>query len=402
MKIVHISSATTGGAGIAAYRLHLGLIKEANIESSFIQKDKLRDLPPNVFKCEPYYPLIYKLKKYFNQTSDDYYNKIISKYPADYEIASIPVAPFRIENHPIVREADIINLHWAANFLNYPTFFKNIEQPIVWTLHDMNPFQGLFHYEEDIVKNKPSLGVLDRQAREEKANYIHQKDNLTIVSPSQWLKQKSETSDTLKQYPHRVIPNGLDFSLYPISDRNIAKKELQVDNDKKTILFAAHLSENHRKGFDLLRDAVNRLETTDFNLISVGGKETLINSNINHIHFNHVNEVSELNKIYSAADVTVLPSREDNLPNIMLESMANGTPVISFANGGMAEHIETGMNGILINEINADMFSKSISDFLNNNYNFDNIKIRKYALNHFSDKIQAERYVQLYNSLLNR
>lgn len=402
MKIVQISASMHGGAGIAAYRLHQGLLNSHEANSFFLQKDQIEGSPKQVYKCEPYYPLQYKIKKLFKATSDDFYNKEINKFPADYEIVSIPVAPFRIEDHPLIKEADIIQLHWVANFINYPTFFRKTTQPIVWTLHDMNPFQGLFHYEEDKTKNKATLGALDERVYKEKLAAIHSRNNITVVTPSEWLKQKSEASEILGRYLHRTISNGLDLSLYPLLDRKKQKQEIQVDNEKKTILFLAHLTENPRKGFDLLQEAIDKMDNTNFNLISVGGKKIPINNRIKHIHFNNINEVSRINKIYAAADITILPSREDNLPNVMLESLANGTPVLSFANGGMAEHLTTGINGIIVSEISSEALRKNMNDFLNNKYTFDNEKIRQYAFDHFSEHLQTERYISLYKEILNK
>lgn len=403
MKIVHISAAATGGAGIAAFRIHLGLSDQEGVSSSFVQKFKVTDklIGKNVFQCQPYYPLSYRLKKKFHLAEDDLYRKEIDKYPLNYEIVTLPTAPFRVENHPMVKEADIVHLHWVADFLNYPTFFESIKQPIIWTLHDMNPFQGIFHYEEDTINNKDTLGILDNDILTKKINFIHKKDNIVIVTPSGWLKNKSENSRTFKQYPHLLIPYGLDFDLYPLLNRQSEKDKLSINNGKKTILFVAHFIQVHRKGFDLLQQAINNLGITDFNLISVGGKRIEVNDNINHIHFDHIDEVSMLNMIYSAADVTVLPSREDNLPNVMLESLANGTPVISYRNGGMAEHIRSGENGILVNQISAEALSNEIKKFLSDKYSFASAeKIREYTLTHLNKEIQSQRYIQLYKEIL--
>jgi len=266
----------------------------------------------------------------------------------------------------------------------------------------MNSFQGLFHYRQDEINSKGILGNFDREIHNLKLKSIHQKKDIHIVTLSSWLREYSESSSTFQRYPHYLIPNGLNFDSYPLLDNNQMKKKEKLDNGLKTLLFIADNIENYRKGFDILLSSINKLGNINFNLISLGGKKIYVNDKINHIHYDRVMAINKLNELYSVADITVIPSREDNLPNIMLESFANGTPIMSFSNGGMAEHIKSGENGILINDnINADTLAAGINDFLLDKYHFDRINIRKYAMDKFSASIQTEKYINLYHSILN-
>lgn len=402
MKVAHISAYTGGGAGIAAYRLHKGLLKSNMLESFFVQKGIVENNQNNVYQCLPSYPLFYRIKKKFRLTEDDYFTKKIEKAEHNYEIVSIPLTPFRIENLDTVKQADIVHLHWVSDFLNYPSFFKMIKQPIVWTLHDLNPFMGIFHYRDDKYLNFNSLDSIEQKALAIKKKAIGLRENITIVTPSNWLKFLSEKSSLFMPYKHHVISYGIDFNLYPKLERSSCKADLGIDPLKPTLLFIAHNIEVRRKGFDLLQNAIKRMDNNNFNLISVGGKKIGIKLDVKHLHFEYIKSIQELNKIYTAADLTILPSREDNLPNVMLESFANGTPVLSFANGGMKEHITTGINGILINnEINHENLKQKITDFINKNYDFDRNQIRQYALDHFSEQQQINAYIKLYSQILN-
>ncbi|MDR2993391.1 MAG: hypothetical protein LBV11_06090, partial [Bacillus cereus] len=104
----------------------------------------------NVYMSEKDNSFIAKISRKLNIDNVTLHKKKLDKLEGKYEIASIPFSSYRLENHPLIKEADIIHLHWIAdNFLNYPTFFKNIKQPIVWTLHDINPFRGIFHFDGD-------------------------------------------------------------------------------------------------------------------------------------------------------------------------------------------------------------------------------------------------------------
>ncbi|MDH6309753.1 glycosyltransferase involved in cell wall biosynthesis [Dysgonomonas sp. PFB1-18] len=406
MKIVQISStATYGGAGIAALRLHQSLMKHSGIESVFVQRlpvDAGFAEENNIYTAATGRGLITRFRKKYNVHTEHYHWVNLNKYPADYEIATFGTTSYRLEELPVIKEADIIHLHWVAEFLNYPTFFKNIKQPIVWTLHDMNPFRGMFHYREDEEKNRVNFGELDKKTLRIKTDAIHKHKNINVVCLSEWMKGRSQASEAFGIYPHYLIPNGLDFSKYPVLDKHLAKKAVGVDNALLTILFVANGSHIYRKGFDLVVDALAALNRKDYNLISVGGDKIEVGTDIKHIHHNRIDNIAQLNELYSAADMTVLPSREDNLPNVMLESFANGTPVMSFTNGGMAEHVKTGENGVLINTIGSAPLAQGIEDFLNNRYIFDSEKIRDYALTHFSDTLQVEKYINLYKEILNR
>lgn len=406
MKIVHIST-IHGGAGIAALRLHQRLMKQPGIESEFIQRFPLSPeyvQANHIFTAGTGRSLIIRALKKYNLHTEHFQYVKLNKHPKDYEIATFATSSYRLEQLPIIKEADIIHLHWVSDILNFPTFFKNVKQPIVWTLHDINPFSGMFHFESDRLKNLKTFGKLDEQIKRIKVKAINKKDDIHIVCLSEWMKEKSEASPAFRRYPHYLIPNGLDFSNYPVIDRLKAKERIGFDKNLKTLLIVGTRLDNIQKGFPLFIETINKLERKDFQLISVGASDEnlKIRSDIRHIHFENVKEVSELNNLYAAADLTVIPSYEDNLPNVMLESFANSTPVMSFSNGGMAEHIQTGENGILINKIGTEPLTQALNDFLDNKYIFDKEKIRNYATENFSETLQTEKYLHLYKDILNK
>lgn len=406
MKVVNISTLVRGGAGNAAYRLHLGLNRRNDIESTFLQIDRCigkEYLDNNVKIAYHKHSFINRIERRLNIDFENRYKKKMSKTPHTYEVASFPRTYYSLEDTEYIKNADIVNLHWISFLLNYPSFFKNVKKPIVWTLHDMNAFQGIFHYEYDQEINKKYIGNFDRTIYKQKLKWTHQALNLTIVCPSEWLKKKSENSEILGQYPHYLIPNGLNISDYPQINKNTAKETESVHNGLKTILFVANGIEIYRKGFDILSSSLTGLDCKPFNLITVGSEKfNFKNNNINHIHYDFIDDISKLNNIYTAADLTVIPSREDNLPNVMLESFANGTPVLGFSNSGMAEHIKTGINGILVNQIHSNALTGSIKDFFDNKYTFDADTIRKYTELNFSENRQVEKYVELYKQILNK
>lgn len=409
MKIAHITTAITGGAGIAALRLHEGLLKYGEgIDSYLIQKYPLtkKNDQLNVVRCTHFHPISYRLKNKLKLvsllTKEGLLLDEINKLHIEAEVTSLPISYFRLEDHPLVQEADIIHLHWTSDFINYPRFFEKVKQPIVWTLHDMNPFQGLFHYEGDVERNKLQIGHLDHKVLDIKKKALESKSNIHVVCLSEWMEKKSTANTILSRYPHYLIPNGLDISKYPRIDKIEAKTTLGINVDRKTILFIAKGIDVPRKGLDLLLGALNYLDPDSFNLISVGEKMSnyQIGSEINYKHFGVVNSPELLNQIYSAADITALPSREDNLPNVMLESLMNGTPVICFSNGGMVDYIKNNETGILLNDISVNSLSEKLAGFIKDIYSFNSDRIRDYAKAHFSIDLQVKAYVELYDQIL--
>lgn len=405
MKIVHITSSVGGGAGIAAYRIHKSLMQHEDVKSSIVQRFQPTDsqIEDNVYQYNSI-SILNKINRRLGLSKIEQYKKKIGKQPRNYEIVSLPYSYFKVHKDRIVQEADIIHLHWVTNFIDYPSFLKNTKQPIVWTLHDMNPFLGIFHYQGDVDRNKSTtLKDIDCEMLKVKLRNIGGRNNIHIATPSQWMCEHSMRSEVFKGRPHSVIGNCLNPNEYSNqNDRIACKAELGIDSSRTTLLFVADNIHNYRKGMDLLLGALQYLPTNSYNLISVGqgNIEKYLPVDINYTSLGLINNPSLLNKVYSAADVTILPSREDNLPNVMFESMLNGTPVISFSNGGMAEHIITGQNGILVDEMTSAALAGAIKQFIDGEYKFDYSDIKQYPIDNLNYEKQTQLYIDLYKSLL--
>jgi glycosyltransferase involved in cell wall biosynthesis len=132
----------------------------------------------------------------------------------------------------------------------------------------------------------------------------------------------------------------------------------------------------------------------DIMVVAVGRKpkQTDLFPNVHFLGSIHDERLMAL--AYAAADAFVIPSREDNLPNVMLEALASGTPVIGFPIGGLKETIYSGMNGLLAEEVSPLSLSNAIVQFFNKVYN--SVEIRKFAEEQFHPQIQAQKYIELY------
>ncbi len=409
-KILHLTTSSKGGAGIAALRLHRAL-REAGIASAFLSKDFTMDFEGNIiidtffnYKKPSLAQRAYrKLRLVLFPSSIQKITKYLSKLDSklDYEILTLPFSSFHLSNHPLVQQADLINLHWVGGILDYSTFFENIEKPIVWTLHDMNPFLGLFHYGEDEETNERIVKDLDSEIKKIKAIALRNIHRGAIISPSSWMLQKAKESGVFENFLiQETIPNSVDLKIFTIQDKELLRKKKGIPDTDFVLLFISHSTESRRKGLDLLLEALLFLDGFPITLITVGKGEVISPAkNIKMIPLGEVSSEIEMAQYYALADAFVLPSREDNLPNVMLEAFACGTPVIAFKNGGMQEHIMEGINGQLSPEPTGKSLSQTLNDLYKNKETYNREHIREYAENTFNFKKQAESYIEIYKKL---
>jgi glycosyltransferase involved in cell wall biosynthesis len=134
----------------------------------------------------------------------------------------------------------------------------------------------------------------------------------------------------------------------------------------------------------------------------VGNAYNLELPNLDIRMLGNINEDTLLRDYYSVADAFVIPSREDNLPNVIVEAMACGTPVLSFNAGGMAEIIRDGFNGLKAYKTEPKALSNIMNKFIETKKEYSSKLIRNYALENFSNSIVAEKYKQVYQSALKK
>lgn len=414
MKVTHISTYDKGGAANAAIRLHEGLL-ENNIDSFFLTNNKSRIgiknhylMPANKYNIVPDQQLTFKnlirskfSKSYKKYLKNNYQRKVLRKaaISAGIEIITFPETNYRVEEHDLLFNADIIHLHWVGGFLNYPTFFENINKPVIWTIHDENPFRGIYHYKNDENKNLLPLLKADDYAKTLKSQCIQKFKNIHFVFPSLWLKEEAKANG-LSVETSKIIPYGINTNVFKRYAKDCIKSMLNIDNNNPIFLFVADKLSNFRKGFDILLDAFTQIKINyNVNLIAIGEK-----SETNHfkdIKFTGlVHDELLMAMYYNVADAFIIPSREDNLPNTMLESLCCGTPVIGLKIGGITETINEGENGYLADQISGASLYKQLERFLINLKSFNNDKIAVRSSQKYSINQQTSSYLDIYNSLL--
>jgi len=426
MKVVIVNTYDKGGAANSCKRLHLGMILEC-ITSNVLLRYKQNNWPNSLCFKQPQKELspldkvgskvkrILKELKLYNPRDEvkDKKQSFLNNRSNGLEMFSFPNSDLDITQSEIYKEAAIVNLHWVANFLDYKSFFEKNKKPIVWTLHDMNPFTGGEHYLEAYLgidelgfPIKRKLSDIEISIAKEnlavKIKALSNAENLTIVSPSRWLAAEARNSEVFKNKPVFCIPYGLDSDIYRPRDKNYSREILGIPKRKKVILFVADSVDNNRKGFVFLKRAFDQLEDPELVLCAIGHKNKELETIENVYELGVVHDERLMSIAYSAADVFVIPSLMDNLPNTVLESLMCGTPVIGFPVGGIPDMIQDGINGFLTADVSVDSLVVTLNKFLDNPSCFDSTEIRENAVKKYDQKVQAKQYIDLYNSILNK
>jgi glycosyltransferase involved in cell wall biosynthesis len=405
MKVVHLNTFDISGAGIAAYRLHSGLLA-AGVRSSFLS---FGINEPEKKKFDYYASLNFPQRLYFKfidnyssrkKTADEF-NRKIRAIKNDVEIYTSPFTKFHVEDHPLVKEADIVHLHWLPGFVNIPSFFEKINKPIVWTLHDMNPFMGGFHYLDDSVRNSSAFKEVEERSVKIKQEAIRSfSKKLFVVCPSSWLANEAKKSSILSGKDIQVIPNGIEVKGISKVDKLKFKSEFEMQANKKALIFLADNVTNKRKGYDLLLSALQKLEVENIHLITVGRSGELPEVKAAIKHMGPIYDSDKLFRLIAASDALIVPSREDNLPNVMLEAFVCGTPVIAFPVGGLAEHIKK-ENGLLAKDLSAASLANVLADFISSENVYDAEAIVAYAKDNFLISTITDKYIRVYRNIIN-
>ena len=251
---------------------------------------------------------------------------------------------------------DVIHLHnihgYYLDIKQLFIFLKKINKPVIWTLHDCWAFTGHCVYFDYVHCNKwqkgcnhcpqkekyPSSKILDCSAN----NYRIKKElfsgvkKMIIVTPSKWLAGLVKRS-FLKEYTVKVIPNGIDLNCFSFLQSNVRNK-LGI-GDKTFILSVADGWSEPRKGLaDIIELSKKLDEQEQLVIVGYSGKERVTLPN-NILTIRRTNNVKELVELYSAADVFINTTHEDNYPTVNLEAQACGTPVITYQTGGSIESV---------------------------------------------------------------
>ena len=416
MKITHLSTyGVAGGAARAAYRLHQGL-RAAGEESLFFSLYKSVD-DPTVLQFEPPRGPLSRIRRglrrrLLEQSGQEIRNRAASateftddrsQHGADV-LAQLPAS-------------DVLNLHWVAAFFDQRVFFHRLAPglPVVWTLHDMNAFTGGCHYDAGCGKFSAHCGACPQLAssrdndlsaeiwrRKREAHSFLCARPFRLVAPSQWLALQARRSSLLRGFEVAVIPYGIDLEHFQPRDGREARQRYGIPLDARTVLFVVDSAVEKRKGLHILLEAVQGLESVENLLLVAIGKSMpgqLLPGRSKRIDF--VNDETTLSHVYSLADVFVLPSLQDNLPNTAIEAQACAVPAVASDAGGIPEIVRHGETGIIVPSGDPRSLRDALAALLAAPERRAAMakEARRVALESHSLELQAQRYRELYGAL---
>jgi glycosyltransferase involved in cell wall biosynthesis len=421
MKVAHFCTFPHGGAAAAAKRQHRGLL-ESGIESRFyfFRNDKNVALDTTfekiVFKANHYAPPFGFVRKYLDRRRQRrvyrLYNQHLepkSELDETFAMAELP-EPTVLDWSKI--DADVVNLHWVSFFANFPTFFKSIPAhvPVVWTLHDTHAFTGGCHYNSGCLRAADGCGscpqVIDPNPQDVSlASFLakraaYRNKQMHVVAPCDWMLDMSSRSAI---WPAKTrfekIEYGLDLNRFIPIDKSLARQKLGLGVNKKYIAFGAMEVANPRKG---VRHLLRGIETVGCECLVFGDGQIDQTASMPRLHnFGFVDSIEKLRLIYSAADLVAVPSIEDNQPQVGLEAMACGTPVVAFDACGMSEYVKENKTGWLAALQRPDSLAEKISLGLRADRSVGQ-NARQLLQNRFEIKTQTKKWIDLYHHAVAR
>jgi glycosyltransferase involved in cell wall biosynthesis len=413
---VHMLSATDlyGGAGIAAYRLLEGLAKLGVNAELFVQEKQSRHAAvfgPRSWCCK----MLGRLNPFLDPLPKLVYT---NRHRGAWSCGFLPNPCLPLSQ---LQDSDIVHLHWVGGGLLPIRDLRRLQRPIVWTLHDSWPFTGGCHIPYECERYQQMCGdcpqLRSRQERDLSRLTMRHKLGqwsdleMTIVAPSRWMASLASVSTLFKDRPITMIPNGLNLETFAPFDKQEARKQLGLPHKARLILFSAFAGvANWNKGGDLLRDSLHCLPSgdnrQDIVLLLTGSSKAPPPAYfpVPVVNYGVVNEDAKKRLIYSAADITAVPSRSESLGYVVMESMACGTPCVSFAVGGVPDIIDHRENGYLAEALSCGDFAAGINWMFNDEAlrTTMSINARQKIVANYGDTEIARQYAAVYRQAARR
>lgn len=421
MRIVHLSTSdAAGGAARAAHRVHEGLRRLGHDSRMLV--DKKWSIDPLVTKFTPSDALLDKVRRRIRQRRME---ADAAPYKATKPAHGEPFIDDRTEfagepfrNFP---DADVINLHWVAKFLDYGPAFDFFASrpnvPLIWRLADMGPTTGGCLYDQGCGKFTATCGacpMLGSAVDNDLSRAVWQRKHaalakvpdsrMHLVATSRWIAEQAKKSSLLGRFASTIIPNALDTQTFRPRHKMFSRDMLDLPRDARIVLFAADSVKDRRKGFAELAEALAGIEgMDDIVCASIGGHEPKVAAR-RLIHLGKISDDRVMSMAYAAADLFVIPSLQESFGQTVIEAMACATPVVGFASGGIADTVRPGLTGELAPTGDVPALRAAIVKLLNDPAMRARMgeKAREIVMAEYALDVQAKQYEALYQSLLTR
>lgn len=417
MRVLIVNtSEKTGGAAVAANRL-MEALKNNGVKAKMLVRDKETDqitvagLPQSVrrqwsFLWERF--VIYA------------YSHFSRKHLFEIDIANTGADITKLREF---QEADVIHLHWInQGMLSLSDIHKILDsgKPVVWTMHDIWPATAICHYTRGCSHFKtrchncqllPGGGSDNDLAAKiwNRKKRILTDHNIHFVTCSHWLENLAKQSALLTGQDITCIPNAIDTHIFYPNDKKEARMVAGLPLDKHIILFVSQRVTDKRKGMDYFVEAVNDLaerfpemkENTGIAILGGHAENIVERLSLPVYPLGYVSDEKKIVNVYNSADLFVLPSLEDNLPNTLMEAMACGVPCVGFKVGGIPEMIDHRKNGYVATLRDAKDLANGIHWVL---YETDYAKLRQEAIRKvnicYSQHSVSMKYIEVYNQAI--
>jgi glycosyltransferase involved in cell wall biosynthesis len=405
LKVLHVCySDFDGGAAKAANRLHQAQLKEG-LDSHMLVVNKVTS-DSTVIPVNKINMIRVKINSLLSRL-------IMSRFkdsnPVKHSLNIFPTGIVKSINN---LNPDVVNLHWIGDDMLSIGEVAKINAPIVWTMHDMWAFSGCEHYDNypELLRYKDNYTSKAHGNGFDLNRFIFRlklrkwkNKNIQFVSPSRWLAECAKKTEITKCKKVHVIQNTIDHSIYTPVKKEIARELLGLPVDKKLILFGAMSSTTDaRKGYPYLDGAIKHLSeklASDYVLVVFGADKKPPTKKYGFDIFNlgvFKDELS-LRLLYSATDVYVAPSLQDNLPNTLVEAFAVGTPCIAFNIGGMPDLLSDTNMGGLVEDVSAESLAYVIKSLLESD--IDHEYIRQRSLSARGEEHIVSQYKAVYSNV---
>jgi len=399
--MVHLGDGGFGGGDIAMIRLQGGL-RKMGVESRILCQTPTR--PDSVAM-----PPVPK------------WERLLGKVTRRLGLNDVScLGSFRLKHERAFGDTDVLDLHCIhSNFFSYlalPTLTQS--KPTVFTFHDMWPFTGHCHTSRDCERWRAGCGKCpyldtyppvrrDATRLEWKLKRaMYERSRFAIVTPSSWLTDLARQS-MVGSFPIHHIPHGIDTTVYEPLDQAQCRSLLGIPRDKKVLVFVADYLSRYLKGGDLLLHALRELPAslkseTVLLLLGWAGEELAKSFDIPVVYVGFLMNERLKAMAYNAADLFLLPTRADNFPLTLIESLACGTPIVSFRVGGVPDVVRPGVTGYLAAPENAADFSAGIRQLLEDDQLRGEMRhrCRSIAVEEYSVDLQAQRYAEVYRQVV--
>ncbi len=461
IKVCVVSTTDTqGGAAIAAYRLHKSLNENSEVSCRMLvlekqtndvmveeiiqnptqdtQHSSIEELLSNqtvasLTNTELTETIFWHCLHWLREITD---RIIYSNFTLRTEISNTLFSAidtgFDIAKHEALNEADIINIHWSSFFLSAYSINKILElgKPVFFTLHDMRHFTGGCHYSAGCIEFQSTcypcpqistdIGKLIVRAQFDELQHVFRNHkNIYLTTPSNWLGELAASSALFRGIKNYCIPNPLSPAF---NEKSISRTKssflLNIPPNHVTFLFIANGLDERRKGAAVFVQALLEIAeelkdspskpigiTTIATVVTLGNEhhvfDGLSSAQFNLINMGHIRDEHKIAEIYSAADFLVLPTLEDNYPNVIIESLAMGTPVITYNSGGCGEIInETNETGYLVNHQDIASLKDIINRTIAKEVNYSPLRCKEYVKNNNKASDQANRFLSAFKDSL--